>query len=76
MKQDEGSWPSTTVGGDMSVNGINGNGFDFSKLLGSKATTPAAGSAEATDFLSALKLQIANVESQTVGLLVSSAICC
>ena len=57
----------------MSVNGINGNSFDFSKLLGSKATTPAAGSAEATDFLSALKLQIANVESQTVGLLVSSA---
>ena len=57
----------------MSVNGINGNSFDFSKLLGSKATIPAAGSAEATDFLSSLKLQIANVESQTVGLLVSSA---
>lgn len=57
----------------MSVNGINGNGFDISKLLGGKATTPAAGSAEATDFLSSLKLQIANVESQTVGLLVSSA---
>ncbi len=57
----------------MSVNGINGNSFDFSKLLGSKATMPAAGSAEATDFLSSLKLQIANVESQTVGLLVSSA---
>lgn len=47
----------------MSVNGINGNGFDISKLLGGKATTPAAGSAEATDFLSSLKLQIANVES-------------
>jgi len=57
----------------MSVNGISGNSFDFSKLLGGKATTPAAGSAEATDFLSSLKLQIANVESQTVGLLVSSA---
>lgn len=57
----------------MSVNGINGNGFDFSKLLGGKATTLAAGSAEATDFLSTLKLQIANIESQTVGLLVSSA---
>ena len=57
----------------MSVNGINGNGFDISKLLGGTATTPAAGSAEAADFLSSLKLQIANVESQTVGLLVSSA---
>lgn len=57
----------------MSVNGINGNGFDFSKLLSGKASTPTAGSAEATDFLSSLKLQIANVESQTVGLLVSSA---
>jgi len=57
----------------MSVNGINSNRFDFSKLLGGKATTPAAGSAEATDFLSSLKLQIANVESQTLGLLVSSA---
>ena len=56
----------------MSVNGINGNGFDFSKVLGGKATTPAAGSAEATDFLSSLKFQIANVESQTVGLLASS----
>lgn len=56
----------------MSVNGINGNGFDISKLLGGTVTTPAAGSAEAMDFLSSLKLQIANVESQTVGLLVSS----
>ena len=57
----------------MSVNGINGNSFDFSKLLGDKAT-PAAGSAGTVDFLSELKLQMANVESQTLGSLVSSAL--
>jgi hypothetical protein len=64
VKQDEGSWPSTTVGGDMSVNGINGNGFDFSKLLGGKATTPVAGSSGAVDFSSALKLQMASIQSE------------
>ncbi|KXB32639.1 hypothetical protein AT959_00070 [Dechloromonas denitrificans] len=58
----------------MSVNGINSNGFDFSKLLGDRATTPAAGSAGAVDFSSALKLQMANLEAQTVGSLVSSAL--
>ena len=55
----------------MSVNGINGSSFDFTKLLGDKATKPAAGSAGAVDFSSALKLQIANIEAQTVGSLVS-----
>ena len=58
----------------MSVNGINSKGFDFSKLLESKAKTPAAGSAGGNDFSSALRLQIANVQSQTVGSLVSSAL--
>ena len=58
----------------MSVNGINGSSFDFSKLLGAKATTPAAGSAGLVDFSSVLKLQMANVESQTFGALVSSAL--
>jgi hypothetical protein len=58
----------------MSVNGINSNSFDFSKLLGGKATTPVAGSAGAVDFSSALKLQMASIESQTVGSLVSSAL--
>ena len=55
----------------MSVNGINSTRFDFSTLLGGKATTPTAG---AVDFSSALKLQMANVQSQTVGSLVSSAL--
>jgi hypothetical protein len=58
----------------MSVNGINSNSFDFSKLLGGKATTPATGSAGAVDFSSALKLQMASIQSQTVGALVSSAL--
>ncbi|MGE5470439.1 MAG: flagellar filament capping protein FliD [Bacteroidota bacterium] len=58
----------------MSINGVNNPGFDFSKLLGDKAATPAVGSAGAADFLSTLKLQIANVQSQTVGALVSSAL--
>lgn len=58
----------------MSVNGINGTSFDFSKLLGGKATTPAAGSAGLVDFSSALKLQIANVESKTFGALISSGL--
>ena len=47
----------------MSVNGINSNSFDFSKLLGDKATTPATGSAGAVDFSSALKLQMASIQS-------------
>lgn len=55
----------------MSVNGINGSSFDFSKLLGAKATTPATGSA---DFSSALKLQMANVQSQTFDSLISSVL--
>ena len=58
----------------MSVNGINGSSFDFSKLLGNKATKPAAGSAGAVNFSSELKLQIANIEAQTVGSLVSSGL--
>ncbi|MGB4064852.1 MAG: flagellar filament capping protein FliD [Azonexus sp.] len=58
----------------MSVNGINSNSFDFSKLLGGKATTPVTGSAGAVDFSSALKLQMASIQSQTVGSLVSSAL--
>lgn len=58
----------------MSVNGINSNRFDFSKLLGGKATTPATGSPGAVDFSSALKLQMASIQSQTVGSLVSSAL--
>ena len=58
----------------MSVNGINSNSFDFSKLLGDKATTPATGSAGAVDFSSALKLQMASIQSQTVGSLVSSTL--
>lgn len=58
----------------MSVNGINGSSFDFSKLLGDKATKPAAGSAGAVNFSSELKLQIANIEAQTVGSLVSSVL--
>ncbi len=56
----------------MSVNGING--VDLSKLTASKATTPAADSGEVADFLSSLKVQMANVESQTLGSLVSSAL--
>lgn len=58
----------------MSVNGINSNSFDFSKLLGGKATTPVAGSAGAVDFSSELKLQMASIESHTVGSLVTSAL--
>ena len=58
----------------MSVNGINSNSFDFSKLLGGKATTLATGSAGAVDFSSALKLQMASIQSQTVGALISSAL--
>lgn len=58
----------------MSVNGINNTSFDFSKLLGGKATTPVAGSSGAVDFSSALKLQMASIQSQTVGSLVSSAL--
>lgn len=53
----------------MSVNGING--FDLSKLTASKATTPAADSGEVADFLSSLKVQMANVESQTLGSVIS-----
>ena len=58
----------------MSVNGINSNRFDFSKLPGGKATTPATGSSGVVDFSSALKLQMASIQSQTVGSLVSSAL--
>ena len=57
----------------MSVNGINSKSFDFSKLQGSSTKTPAAGAAGVADFSSALKLQLANIQSQTVGSLVSSA---
>lgn len=57
----------------MAVSGINSSSFDFSKLLRT-ATTPAAGSAGAVDFSSALKLQMANIESQTLGALGSSAL--
>ena len=53
----------------MSVNGINSKSFDFSKLLSSNTKTPAAG---AVDFSSTLKLQMASIQSQTVGSLVSS----
>lgn len=56
----------------MSVNGINSGSFDFSKLQGSNAKTTAAGSAGVADFSSALKLQMANIQSQSVGTLVSS----
>lgn len=56
----------------MSVNGINSKSFDFSKLLSSNTKTPAAGSAGAVDFSSTLKLQMASIQSQTVGSLVSS----
>lgn len=56
----------------MSVNGING--VDLSTLTASKATAPAADSGEVADFLSSLKVQMANVESQTLGSLVSSAL--
>ncbi len=58
----------------MSIKGINSNSFDFSKLLGGKATTPVTGSTGAVDFSSALKLQMASIQSQTVGALVSSAL--
>ena len=58
----------------MSVNGINSNRFDFSTLVGGKATTPATGSPGAVDFSSALKLQMASIQSQTVGSLVSSTL--
>ncbi len=58
----------------MSVNGINSNSFDFSKLPGGKATTPVTGSAGAVDFSSELKLQMASIQSQTFGSLVSSAL--
>lgn len=56
----------------MSVNGINGKGFDITKTLGSNTKTPAAFSAGATDFSSALKLQMATIHSQSVGTLLSS----
>lgn len=56
----------------MSINQINGKGFDFSKLQGSKAA-PAAGSAGAVDFSSALKLQMAGIQSQALNTLASSA---
>lgn len=56
----------------MSVNGINGKGFDITKTLGSNTKTPAASSAGATNFSSALKLQMATIHSQSVGTLLSS----
>lgn len=56
----------------MSINQINGKGFDFSKLQGSKAA-PAAGSAGAVDFSSALKLQMAGIQSQALNTLATSA---
>lgn len=56
----------------MSVNQINGKGFDFSKLQGGKAV-PAAGSVGAVDFSSALKLQMAGIQSQTLNALASTA---
>lgn len=55
----------------MSINQINGKGFDFSKLQTSKA--PAAGSAGAVDFSSALKLQLAGIQSQALNVLAASA---
>ncbi|WP_295007999.1 flagellar filament capping protein FliD [uncultured Dechloromonas sp.] len=58
----------------MSINQINGKSFDFSKLQGGKVATPVAGSARAVDFSSELKLQMASIQSQTVGALVSSAL--
>ncbi len=56
----------------MSINQINGKGFDFSKPQGGKAA-PAAGSAGAVDFSSALKLQMAGIQSQALNALASSA---
>jgi hypothetical protein len=56
----------------MSINQINGKGFDFSKLQGGKPA-PAAGSAGAVDFSSALKLQIAGIQSQALNALAASA---
>lgn len=55
----------------MSINQINSKSFDFSKLQGGKAT-PVAGSAGAVDFSSALKLQMASIQSQTLGALAAS----
>lgn len=57
----------------MSVNGINSGNFDLSKLLNSHAKASTAGSAGVVDFSSALKLQMASIQSQTLGSLVSSA---
>lgn len=56
----------------MSINQINGKGFDISKLQGSKAA-PAAGSAGAVDFSSALKLQMAGIHSQALNALAATA---
>lgn len=56
----------------MSINQINGKSFDFSKLQGGKAA-PAAGSAGAVDFSSALKLQMAGIQSQALNTLAASA---
>lgn len=56
----------------MSINQINSKSFDFSKLQGGKATTPVAGSTGAADFSSTLKLQMASIQSQTLGTLASS----
>lgn len=55
----------------MTINQINGKGFDFSKLQSGKAA-PAAGSAGAVDFSSALKLQMAGIQSQALNTLAAS----
>ena len=55
----------------MSINQINGKSFDFSKLQGGKAAL-AAGSAGTVDFSSALKLQMAGIQSQALNTLAAS----
>lgn len=56
----------------MSVNGINGSNFDFSLLQGVKAGQLAGTNDKGADFLSSLKMRIADFTSQTVGTLISS----
>ncbi len=56
----------------MSINQINSKSFDFTMLQGGKAATPAAGSAGAVDFSSALKLQMAGIQSQALNALAAS----
>ncbi|WP_306602914.1 flagellar filament capping protein FliD [Azonexus sp.] len=57
----------------MSVNAISTTNLDFSRLMASKAGLSGENQTEGADFLSSLKLRMADFKSQSIDTLISSA---